>query len=428
MVCGVRPTGITMQTIRSPRKAIPTQPRADEMRPSLVFSLRLVAPALLVMLFGCGGGSSSTAVNPPPGGPPALGLSAFVSGVASPVGMEVPNDDSGRLFVLEQGGRIRIIQNGVLVATPFLDITSKIESGGEKGLLGLAFHPSFSSNRRFFVYYTRRLSLQLQSVFSEYAASSSNPNQADASSERILLVVNQPFDNHNGGQLAFGPDGFLYIGLGDGGSEGDPQGNGQNLQTLLGKILRIDVDGAFAPGKQYAIPADNPFTPPGGLPEIWAYGLRNPWRFSFDRATGKLFAGDVGQNSFEEVDIITRAGNFGWNKMEASHCYPPGSLCSTAGLILPIMEYAHNSSGGEAIIGGFVYRGSAIAGLAGAYVFGDLSSGHIWAGVQDSSGNWSQTLVLNHNLTVSSFGQDSAGELYLLDYGNGAVLRLRAAP
>src|SRR6266571_261334 len=219
MVCGVRPTGITMQTIRSPRKAIPTQPRADEMRPSLVFSLRLVAPALLVMLFGCGGGSSSTAVNPPPGGPPALALSAFVSGLASPVGMEVPNDGSGRLFVLEQGGRMRIIQNGALVA-PFLDITSKVESGGEKGLLGLAFHPSFSSNRRFFVYYTR------QSVFSEYAASSSNPNQADASSERILLVVNQPFDNHNGGQLAFGPDGFLYIGLGDGGSEGDPQGNG----------------------------------------------------------------------------------------------------------------------------------------------------------------------------------------------------------
>src|SRR3989454_21252 len=303
MVCGVRPTGITMQTIRSPRKAIPTQLRADEMRPSLVFSLRLVAPALLVMLFGCGGGSSSTAVNPPPGGPPALGLSAFVSGVASPVGMEVPNDGRGR-----------------------------------------------------------------------------------------LLVVNQPFDNHNGGQLAFGPDGFLYIGLGDGGSEGDPQGNGQNLQTLLGKILRIDVDGAFAPGKQYAIPADNPFTPPGGLPEIWAYGLRNPWRFSFDRATGKLFAGDVGQNSFEEVDIITKAGNFGWNKMEASHCYPPGSLCSTAGLILPIMEYAHNASGGKAIIGGFFYLGSSVAGRGGAYVFGDLFGGHILGGGQGSSGNLRQKL------------------------------------
>jgi len=402
----------------------------DEMRPSLSWSvsLCLVAPALLVTLFGCGGGSSSTTSNPPPGGPPALALLAFVSGLASPIGMEIPNDGTGRLFVLEQGGRIRIIQNGVLVATPFLDITSNLESGGEKGLLGLAFHPNFSSNRRFFVYYTRRLSLQLQSVFSEYAVSSSNPNQADASSERILLVVNQPFDNHNGGQLAFGRDGFLYIGLGDGGSEGDPQGNGQNLQTPLGKILRIDVDGAFAPGKQYAIPADNPFTPPSGLPEIWAYGLRNPWRFSFDRLTGKLFVGDVGQDSFEEVDIITKAGNFGWNKMEASHCYPPGGSCTTAGLILPIMEYAHNASGGEAIIGGFVYRGSAIAGLAGAYVFGDLYSGHIWAGVQDSGGIWSQTLVLNHNLIVSSFGQDAAGERYLLDYGNGAVLRLRAAP
>src|SRR5712691_10163842 len=240
LVCGIRTTPIRMRTIRKPRKGdsdytlMPPQAE-DHMRPSLACSLRLLAPALLVMLSGCGGGSSSTAVNPPPGGPPALALSALVSGLASPVGMEVPNDATGRLFILEQGGRIRIIQNGALVATPFLDITSKVESGGEKGLLGLAFHPSFSSNRRFFVYYTRRLSLQLQSVFSEYAASSSNPNQADASSERILLVVNQPLDNHNGGQLAFGPDGFLYIGLGDGGSEGDPQGNGQNLQTLLGK-------------------------------------------------------------------------------------------------------------------------------------------------------------------------------------------------
>ena len=265
-------------------------------------------------------------------------------------------------------------------------------------------------------------------MFSEYAASSSNPNQADASSERVLLVVDQPFDNHNGGQLAFGPDGFLYIGLGDGGNEGDPRGNGQNLQTLLGKILRIDVDSPFAAGKQYAVPADNPFAPPAGLPEIWAYGLRNPWRFSFDNATGTLFAGDVGQDRFEEVDIITSGGNFGWNEMEASHCYPSGSSCSTAGLTLPIMEYPHDASGGEAIIGGFVYRGSAIAGLAGDYVFGDLSSGHIWAGVQDSSGNWTQTLVLTHNLTVSSFGQDATGELYLLDYGNGAVLRLRATP
>ena len=394
-------------------------------------STLLLSVALLLALAGCGGTSITSQPQPQPSGPPpALALSAFVGGLASPIGMEAPNDGTGRLFVLEQGGRIRIIQNSALVATPFLDVSSKtgFTSGGELGLLGLTFHPSFSTNRRFFVYYTQTVSGQIQSVFSEYAASSSSPNLADTSSERVLLVVNQPFSNHNGGQLAFGPDGFLYIGLGDGGSEGDPQGNGQNLQTLLAKILRIDVDGAHASGKQYAIPPDNPFASGGGLPEIWAYGFRNPWRFSFDRGSGRLFAGDVGQDSFEEVDIIAKGGNFGWSKMEASHCYPPGSTCNTAGLTLPIMEYAHDANGGTAIIGGFVYRGTAIAGLAGDYVFGDLSSGHVWAGVADASGNWNKTLVLTHNLTVSSFGQDTTGELYLLDYGNGAVMRLHAAP
>jgi len=385
---------------------------------------------LLAVVAGCGSVTSVMQPTPQPGDPPALALSAFVSGLVSPIGMEAPNDGTGRLFVVQQGGQIRIIQNGALVATPFLDVSSNagFVSGGEEGLLGLTFHPGFGTNRRFFVYYTRSVSGQVQSVFSEYAASASNANLADASSERIMLIVNQPFDNHKGGQLAFGPDGFLYIGLGDGGSEGDPQGNGQTLQTLLGKILRIDVNGAFAPGKQYAIPADNPFVMGGGLPEIWAYGLRNPWRFSFDRGTGKLFAGDVGQDSFEEVDIITSGGNFGWNKMEASHCYPPGSACNTAGLILPIIEYAHNAAGGTAIIGGFIYHGSAIPGLVGDYVFGDLSSGHVWAGVPGANGTWNQALVLNHTLTVSSFGQDTAGELYLLDYGNGAVLHVIAAP
>jgi glucose/arabinose dehydrogenase len=394
-------------------------------------STLLLSVALLLALAGCGGTSITSQPQPQPSGPPpALALSAFVGGLASPIGMEAPNDGTGRLFVLEQGGRIRIIQNSALVATPFLDVSSKtgFTSGGELGLLGLTFHPSFNTNRRFFIYYTQTVSGQIQSVFSEYAASSSSPNLADTSSERVLLVVNQPFSNHKGGQLAFGPDGFLYIGLGDGGSEGDPQGNGQNLQTLLAKILRIDVDGAHASGKQYAIPPDNPFASGGGLPEIWAYGFRNPWRFSFDHGSGRLFAGDVGQDSFEEVDIIAKGGNFGWSKMEASHCYPPGSTCNTAGLTLPIMEYAHDANGGTAIIGGFVYRGTAIAGLAGDYVFGDLSSGHVWAGVADASGNWNKTLVLTHNLTVSSFGQDTTGELYLLDYGNGAVMRLHAAP
>ena len=391
--------------------------------------LRLpLCAVLLAAVTGCG--TLSTAPMSTSGAPPMLALTPFVSGLPSPIGMEAPNDGTGRLFVVQQGGQLRIIQNGSVVATPFLDVSSKtgFVSGGELGLLGLAFHPSFSTNRRFFVYYTQSVSGQIQSVFSEFAASSSNANLADPTSERVMLVINQPFDNHKGGQMAFGPDGFLYMGLGDGGSEGDPLGNGQNTQTLLGKILRIDINSAFAPGKQYAIPPDNPFVSGGGLPEIWAYGLRNPWRFSFDRGTGKLFAGDVGQDSYEEVDIITKGGNFGWNKMEASHCYPPGSMCSTAGLILPIMEYAHDAAGGQAIIGGFVYHGSAISGLAGDYVFGDLSSGHVWAGVQDMNGNWSQTLVLTHSLTVSSLGQDTSGELYLLDYGNGAVLRVQAAP
>jgi glucose/arabinose dehydrogenase len=391
------------------------------------FLVRVLGPALLIFPVGCGNTSSGVVNNPPPVIAPALTLSPFVSGLAAPVGMEEPNDGSGRLFVLEQAGQIRIIQNGSLVVEPFLDLTSKVESGGEEGLLGLAFHRSFSSNGRFFVYYTQRVGAQLQSVFSEYAVSGSNPNQADAATERILLVVDQPFDNHNGGQLAFGPDGFLYIGLGDGGSGGDPLLNGQNLQVMLGKVLRIDVDGVFAPGKQYAIPEDNPFSQPEGLSEIWAYGLRNPWRFSFDRMTGSLLVGDVGQDSFEEVDILTKGGNFGWNTMEGSHCYPPGSSCDSTGLVPPIMEYAHDASGGESIIGGFVYRGAEIPALAGNYVFGDLTSGNIWAGNQDSSGHWSQTLVLKHTLTVSSFGQDAAGELYVLDYGNGAVLSLRSA-
>jgi len=355
-------------------------------------------------------------------------LTSFVTGFVIPVGLEIPEDGSGRLFVIELGGTIRIIQNATLLPTPFLDVTPLIESGGEKGLLGLAFHPNFSANRRFFINYTRRVGLQLQSVISEFSASVTDPNLADVTSQRQLLIVNQPFDNHNGGQLAFGPDGFLYIAFGDGGSANDSLGNGQSLLAFLGKILRIDVDGTFSPGKQYAIPADNPFALGGGLPEIWAYGLRNPWRFSFDHATGRLFAGDVGQANFEEVDLIVKGGNFGWNIMEGDHCYPPGSSCNTAGLILPITEYAHDASGGFAVIGGFVYRGALIPGVVGHYIFGDLASGHLWGLQEVNPGVWQQTLLLTHNLTVSAFGQDSTGELYLVDYGSGAVLNILAVP
>ena len=390
--------------------------------------LLVLMGVLFILPFGCGGGgggSGSGGTLPNPG---LLSLASFVSGLSTPVGLEAPIDGTGRLFVVEQGGPIRIIQSGVLLPTAFLDITANIESGEEKGLLGLAFHPNFSTNGRFFVNYTRSVLGQLQTVISEFTVSIGDPNLADSTSEIVLLVVNQPFDNHNGGQLAFDPDGFLYIALGDGGSGGDPSGNGQNLATFLGKILRIDVDSTHAPGKQYAIPADNPFTGVDELPEIWAYGLRNPWRFSFDPSTDRLFAGDVGQDSWEEVDLITKGANFGWKIMEGNHCYPPGTpSCTMTGLTPPITEYGHDAAGGESIIGGFVYHGSSIPALVGVYVFGDLSSGHVW-GLSEVSGTWQRTLMLTHNLIVSAFGQDTAGELYLVDYGNGAILRVQSGP
>lgn len=381
---------------------------------------------LTLWLAGCSGGGISTGTGGTPAGqPPQLALSDFVTGLDSPVGFEIaPNDSLGRIFIVEQGGTIRVIQNSLLQAAPFLNITSKVESGGEMGLLGLAFHPNFTTDGKFYVHYTQRVGSQLQSVVAEYQALPPTSNTANASSEQLLLPpINQPFDNHNGGQLAFGPDdGLLYIGLGDGGSGNDPLGNGQNRNTLLGKILRVGVDPFF-------IPPDNPFVGvPNTRPEIWAYGLRNPWRFSFDRMTERLFAGDVGQGAREEVDLITKGGNFGWNIMEGSICRPPATTCNMTGLILPITDYDHGAAGGTSVIGGFVYRGPAIPALVGTYVFGDLSSGRVWGLKQDSGGNWVRTVILNHNRTVSAFGQDAAGELYLVDYGNGAILRLVAAP
>jgi glucose/arabinose dehydrogenase len=326
------------------------------------------------------------------------------------------------LFVVEQAGTIRILQAGALLTTPFLDIRSRVTFSGEMGLLGVAFHPAFAQNRRFYVNYVRTLGNgQIQSVIAEYQASAADGNHADAASERILLTVNQPFTNHKGGQLAFGPDQFLYIGLGDGGSGGDPQGNGQNLQTWLGKMLRIDVDHT-AGALPYAIPTDNPFVAGAGLPEIWAYGLRNPFRFSFDTATGRLFVGDVGQDLYEEIDILQKGGNYGWNVMEGLHCYSPAAGCNPAGLTLPIAEYSHSE--GIAVIGGYVYHGPAIPTLAGSYVFGDYGSGKIWRLTQDNSGAWQRVPLLSSGLTMSSFGRDAAGELYVVDIGGGAILKL----
>src|SRR5437016_12668131 len=303
------------------------------------------------LLFGCGVSSST---NSSPGQqftpPPPLRLSAFETGLNLPVGFEVPDDGTNRIFIVEQAGTIRIIQAGSLLPAPFMDVTSKVESGGEKGLLGLAFHPNFGANPRFYVDYTRRLSTgQLQSVIAEYQVSAADPNRADPTSERQILIVDQPFDNHNGGQLAFGPDGYLYIAFGDGGSGGDPQGNGQKRSTLLGKILRINVDSA-AGERHYAIPPDNPYyRDTTKNQEIFAYGMRNPWRFSFDGNT--LWCADVGQGSWEEIDTVAGGGNYGWNIMEGRHCYSPSSGCDTTGLTLPIWEYGHDA-GRCAIVGG----------------------------------------------------------------------------
>lgn len=375
---------------------------------------------LLLTSFLTGCGSKST---PPPitGGPiPALVLTPVVSGLTSPVDLQFPNDGTGRMFVVQQRGSIRIVANGTVASAPFLDITAKVNFGGEMGLLGLAFHPQFTQNHLFYIHYDRSIAGQIQSVIAEYQVSATDPNQGDPASERILLTVDQPFGNHKGGQIVFGPDGFLYIGFGDGGSGGDPMGNGQNLQTLLGKMLRIDVNSQNG-GKQYAIPPSNPFANGGGLPEIWAYGLRNPWRFSFERAGTRMFVGDVGQDKFEEVDILEAGKNYGWNVMEGLHCYNPSSGCTMTGLTMPIVEYPHTD--GEAVMGGFVYRGTAISGLSGTYIFGDYVSGTMWKLVESPPGTWTRTTVLSTGRNISSFGQDTAGELYVVDY-SGSVLKL----
>jgi glucose/arabinose dehydrogenase len=327
--------------------------------------------------------------------------------------------------VVQQGGQIRTIQNGALLPQPFLDVSSEIVpnfSGTEMGLLGMTFHPAFQQNRKLYVNYVRNNAGQIQSVISEFQASAAKPNLADPASERILLVVNQVgnFGNHKAGQLAFGPDGLLYFGLGDGGSEDDPFGHGQDTNILLGKMMRIDVN-RTSPGLQYGIPPDNPFAPGGGLPEIFAWGFRNPWRFSFDRPTGRLFVADVGQDKFEEVDIVQKGGNYGWNVMEGFHCFNPPSGCDMTGLMLPIVEIPHPE--GEAVIGGFVYHGTALTGLQNQYIFGDLN-GRIWRLQEGPPNTFTRTLLNDTGVSISSFGQDQNGELYVTDIGNGTVLKI----
>jgi glucose/arabinose dehydrogenase len=374
--------------------------------------------AVWLLAVGCEGIQHTSPVP----SPIAIGLQIVASGLATPLGLEQTNDESGRLFVVEQGGTVRVLQNGALLPQPFLNISNKVISQGEMGLLGLTFHPGFQTNRKFYVNYVRNAGGQIQSVIAEYLASATNPNQSDPATERILLTVDQTgnFGNHKAGQLAFGPDGFLYFGLGDGGGSGDPFGHGQNRQTLLGKMLRIDIDGT-SPGLEYRIPPDNPFVAGGGLPEIWAYGFRNPWRFSFDRGNGRLFVADVGENSFEEIDVVQKGGNYGWNTMEGLHCFNPPSGCPTSGLSLPVVEISHSEA--EAVIGGFVYHGTAVAGMQGMYIFGDLS-GKIWNLTENSPNNFTRATLLTPGFNISSFGQDAAGELYVVDIFGGRILKI----
>jgi len=305
-----------------------------------------------------------------------------VADVNNPVLAISPKGDTTRLFIVAKGGRIRIVKNGNLLSTPFLDISGKVSTGGEQGLLGLAFHPSFASNRRLYVNFTNTSG---DTVIREYKASASNPDVVDPGSGRTIIRINQPYSNHNGGMIAFGRDGYLYIGMGDGGDAGDPGNRAQDKGSLLGKMLRINVNGTSG-SRQYRVPASNPYVGRAGRDEIWQRGLRNPWRWSFDRSTGSLWIGDVGQGRYEEVDRATRTSsgpgrgiNWGWRVMEGSHCYRPASGCDTGGKRLPLVEYSHSSNSRCAVSGGFVYRGSAIPSLEGWYVYGDYCSGEVWA-------------------------------------------------
>jgi glucose/arabinose dehydrogenase len=347
--------------------------------------------------------------------------------------LALPAPDGGAWYVVEQRGVVwRIVEDEAgLHRTLFVDLRERVESGpNEAGLLGMAFHPRFAANGTVYLSYTAPGSPLLSRI--AVFASPDHGRTLEPASERLVLALDQPYSNHNGGHIAFGPDGFLYVGFGDGGSGGDPHGNGQNPDTLLGKLLRLDVDG----GAPYAIPADNPFARGGGRPEIFATGLRNPWRFSFDRETGALWLADVGQNDWEEIDLVEGGGNYGWNIREGAHCFK-ADTCRGDGLSDPVAEYGHDA--GCSVTGGHVYRGPAIPALAGAYLYADYCSGTLW-GLFPRAGSGAPATgaspsrerfeapraLLETGLNVSSFGEGPDGELYLIDHGEGAIHRLIA--
>jgi glucose/arabinose dehydrogenase len=349
---------------------------------------------------------------------PTLALASTISGFTSPVGITHAGDGSNRLFVVEQGGRIRIVKNGAALATPFLDISNRISTGGERGLLGLAFPPNYAVKGYFYVNYTDPAG---NTVIARFQRSAANADTADPASQQIILNIAQPFANHNGGQLAFGRDGFLYIGMGDGGDGGDPGNRAQNPAQLLGKMLRLDVESGRP--FTYTVPASNPFVARAGFrPEIWALGMRNPWRFSFDRLTSDLYIADVGQGSFEEIDVqaaqSTGGENYGWRIMEGVHCFNPNP-CDQTGLTLPVLEYGHGA-GDCSVTGGYVYRGGTFPRMQGLYIYGDFCSGRIW-GLRREGAAWQNSLLLDTNISIPAFGEDEAGNLYVASYNTGEI-------
>ena len=374
---------------------------------------------IALFMAGCAPGGRTLAQA---AGWPAIGLTEVATGLEAPAHIANAGDGSGRLFIVEQRGRIRIWKNGALRPTPFLDITNRVLYGGERGLLAVAFPPQFAEKQYFYVNYTRTNGGP--SVVARFAVSAGDPDVADAASEERLLTVPQPFSSHNGGQIAFGPqDGHLYVALGDGGSGNDPLNASQNKTNLLGKILRLEVEPAN--GATYAVPTNNPFVGDSNYrPEIWALGLRNPWRFSFDRLTGDLYIADVGQGEWEEINVQSAASpggeNYGWRIMEGFHCTGLDA-CVTNGLTMPAWEYDHTL--GCSVSGGEVYRGPVWSPMHGTYLYADYCSGRIW-GLKAAGGVWTNVQLLDAPFNITTFGSDEYGELYLSDYNGGRVLRI----
>jgi len=365
---------------------------------------------------------------PVPAATARIKLALRASGLYHPTFVTSARDGSGRLFILEQTGRIKIYKNGAILATPFLSLAGSVGTAFEQGLLGLAFHPSFTTNHKLYVAFN---DLNNNTIIREYRTSSTNPNVVNKATGRTIMTIAKPYNDHNGGMLAFGTDGYLYISTGDGGGIGDFGNRAQNIYTLLGKILRIDINGTTAT-KQYRVPATNPYASINGYDEIWQLGLRNPWRWSFDRANGNMWIGDVGQATWEEIDraVKTSSGagkgiNWGWRVLEGTHCYKPATGCNTTGMTMPVTEYQH-LNGRCAVIGGYVYRGTAIPALVGQYVFGDFCTGEIMSIPANAAAGVTPTVLLDSALTISSFGENQSGELYVVDRGGGKLYAIVA--